>query len=56
MHEEGVWTLAADEEFQTVYSSGRDKKVYAIELNQGIYRTTCMYMCIHTLCIYHSVE
>ena len=35
MHEEGVWTLAADEKFQTIYSSGRDKKVYAIELNQG---------------------
>ena len=37
MHEEGVWALAADEVFQTVYSGGRDKKVYAIELNQGIY-------------------
>ncbi|CAI7995694.1 WD repeat-containing protein 48 [Geodia barretti] len=36
MHEEGVWALAADEVFQTVYSGGRDKKVYAIELNQGV--------------------
>ena len=36
MHEEGVWALASDDVFQTVYSGGRDKKVYAIELNQGI--------------------
>ena len=35
MHEEGVWTLAADEGFETIYSGGRDKKVYAIELSQG---------------------
>ena len=35
MHEEGVWALAADEAFQIIYSGGRDKKVYAIELSQG---------------------
>ena len=35
VHEEGVWSLAADEGFQTVYSGGRDKKIYATELNQG---------------------
>ena len=37
MHEEGVWSLAVDDSFQTVYSGGRDKKVYAIELCQGVY-------------------
>ena len=37
MHEEGVWALAMDEDFQTIYSGGRDRKVYATELNQCMY-------------------
>ena len=35
MHEEGVWALAVDPDFQTFYSGGREKKVYATELTPG---------------------
>ena len=40
MHEEGVWALEMDEDFQTIYSGGRDRKVYATELNQCMYCTS----------------
>ena len=35
MHDEGVWSLEVDEEFRTVYSSGRDRRVCATELTQS---------------------
>ena len=47
MHEEGVWALAADDVFQTVYSAGRDRKVYAVELSQGIYICSTLYYLVN---------
>lgn len=36
VHDEGVWALAVDQDFTTFFSGGRDKRVCATELNQGI--------------------
>ena len=35
MHEEGVWALAVDEEFNTFYSGGKEGKVFATEIDSG---------------------
>ena len=35
VHDEGVWALAADDSFSTVFSAGRDRKVCATELDPG---------------------
>ena len=35
MHDGGVWALAVDEEFNTFYSGGRDRRVCVTELTQG---------------------
>ena len=35
VHDEGVWALTADEEFEVFYSGGRDRQVCATELTAG---------------------
>ena len=35
VHDEGVWSLVVDEQFQVFYSSGRDKRICATELTQS---------------------
>ena len=35
VHDEGVWALTADEEFEVFYSGGRDRQVCATELTTG---------------------
>ena len=40
VHDEGVWALAVDEDFNVFYSGGRDRRVCATELNQG--KDSCM--------------
>ena len=35
VHDEGVWALAVSEDFNTFYSSGRDKRVCMTELSEG---------------------
>ena len=35
MHEEGVWALAVDEDFNTFYSGGKEGKVFATEIDSG---------------------
>ena len=35
VHDEGVWALTADEEFEVFYSGGRDRQVCATELTDG---------------------
>lgn len=35
VHDEGVWSLAVDENFSCFYSGGRDKRVCFTELQQG---------------------
>ena len=36
MHDEGVWSLAVDDDFLVFYSGGRDKRVCATELTPGV--------------------
>ena len=35
VHDEGVWALTADEEFEVFYSGGRDRQVCATEMTLG---------------------
>lgn len=39
VHDEGVWTLQANETFSTVYSAGRDRRVWATDIRNPEYRT-----------------
>ena len=41
-----MWALAVDEHFQTIYSGGRDRRVYATELNQGTMSFTVLYSAV----------
>ena len=34
VHAQGVWTLQATQDFNTVFSSGKDQKVWAVDLTQ----------------------
>lgn len=42
-----MWTLAADGAFQTIFSGGRDRKVYAIDLSQGREKLHDAYIHVH---------
>lgn len=35
VHDEGVWTMAVDSNFQYVYSGGKDRKVYYSDISEG---------------------
>ena len=39
IHEEGVWTLQTNESFNTVLSSGRDRRVWITDLRNQDQRT-----------------
>ncbi|XP_052096938.1 WD repeat-containing protein 48-like isoform X2 [Mytilus californianus] len=39
VHDEGVWTLQANDSFSVVYSAGRDRRVWATDIRNPEYRT-----------------
>lgn len=39
VHDEGVWTLQANDTFSVVYSAGRDRRVWATDIRNPEYRT-----------------
>lgn len=39
VHDDSVWALQANESFTTVYSGGRDRRVWATDLLNPDYRT-----------------
>ena len=41
IHEEGVWCLQANESFNTVYSGGKDKKVFVTDLRSECHALLC---------------
>ena len=41
IHEEGVWCLQANESFSTVYSGGKDKKVFVTDLRSESHALVC---------------